>query len=300
MRSITKGQCPFVDACAFNHEPNKKGNCKGRLRSPPPTGSLHRTSKCHGKGSGDGNAERHQNLLLTVRQGKQTHHFVNKSRKEVARRQIHVIISMFPNVQNSNLQVDANSKTSVHTNTQLILLRNGKQHLLQFAFHRMMNTGCSDKNQSDDKTQFRGRLRHLANKYVLKKGSHPDRIRKTAKSKRSNIRGKTCRMVTRACTQFHVRILRIKHMFFKPSREFIVDLRSSPHVMSKIHVAPEEQESIQKSKDPFVIMTANGTLLIRQKKQQKRHCTRRIVIVRAICEKSHFQKNLRVANRRMT
>ena len=57
------------------------------------------------------------------------------------------------------------------------------------------------KNQSDDKAQSQVTLHYLANKYVLKKGTvgtyawrHPNRIRQSAKSKRSSIRGKIYRM----------------------------------------------------------------------------------------------------------
>ena len=37
--------CAFGETCAFKHEPNKRGNGKGRLPSPSPTGSTHRNSK---------------------------------------------------------------------------------------------------------------------------------------------------------------------------------------------------------------------------------------------------------------
>ena len=53
------------------------------------------------------------------------HRTEKTSRKDVARREIHVIIGMFPNVQNSNLETDAGSKTSMHTNTQLNLFMKG-------------------------------------------------------------------------------------------------------------------------------------------------------------------------------
>ena len=58
------------------------------------------------------------------------------------------------------------------------------------------------KVQSDDKTQFRVRLRYLPNKYVLG-CSPPHLISKSAKSKRSNIRGKIHRMDLAQC-QFHI------------------------------------------------------------------------------------------------
>ena len=73
---------------------------------------------------------------------------------------------MFPNVQNSRLQVDADSETSVHTNTQQnLLMKRTNQHRLLSTFHRMVNDRC----QSDDKTQYQVKRHHLAKKYVLKK-----------------------------------------------------------------------------------------------------------------------------------
>ena len=53
----TKGQCSFADSSAFKHEPNKKGNGKGRPRSPSSTRSPHRNSKSDGKGGDDGKAK---------------------------------------------------------------------------------------------------------------------------------------------------------------------------------------------------------------------------------------------------
>ena len=86
----------------------------------------------------------HQNLLVKVRQGKRTDYLVQASRKEVAKREIHVIIGMWPSVHNSELRVNADSETSVHTNTQQHMLMQRKiQHQLQFTFHRMMNDRCN-------------------------------------------------------------------------------------------------------------------------------------------------------------
>ena len=50
---------------------------------------------------------------------------------------------MFPNVKNSMFQVDAHSKTRVHTNTQQnLLMQRNIQHRLPFTFHGMMNDSC--------------------------------------------------------------------------------------------------------------------------------------------------------------
>ena len=125
--------------------------------------------------------------------------------RKLPERGIHVIIGMFLDVQNSDLQMYANSETSVQTNTQLNLLMTRElQRLLQFSFHRMMNDRCNCETFFSRMTrpQHRVRLHHLASKYVLngeKVGptlgwSHSDRISKSAKSKRSNGRGKIYRM----------------------------------------------------------------------------------------------------------
>ena len=65
-----------------------------------------------------------------------------------------------------------------------------------------------------------------------------------------------------------------RHRFFKPSpasnassppmrtstvREVIVDSEASLHMMSINDLAPEEQETNRKPKQPSVIMTASGT-----------------------------------------
>ena len=79
----------------------------------------------------------HQNLPVRL--------LCTTSRKEGAQREIQVTIDMFPNLQNSELQVDA--ETSVHTNT--------RQNLL-IAIHIPPNDERQmqiQKNQSDDKTK---------------------------------------------------------------------------------------------------------------------------------------------------
>ena len=79
------------------------------------------------------------------------------------------MIGVFPNVQNSKLHLDANSETSVFTNTLLEMLLLQKKSAT-FAVHTMANDERqmqSQKMQSDDKTQVRVRLHHLANRYCL-------------------------------------------------------------------------------------------------------------------------------------
>ena len=64
-----------------------------------------------------------------------------------------------------NLQSDASSETSVHTKTQ----RKKKSATIANDIAAHDERQMQLRNiQSDDKTQFRVRLRHLANKYVLK------------------------------------------------------------------------------------------------------------------------------------
>ena len=56
--------------------------------------------------------------VLKARQGKRTGYFVRASQKEVARSENHVKMYIFQNVQESKHQVDANSETSVYSNTR--------------------------------------------------------------------------------------------------------------------------------------------------------------------------------------
>ena len=66
---------------------------------------------------------------------------------------------------------------------------------------------------------------------------------------------------------YKIRVLQTQSpaMFFSLSlttserqREYIVDQGASRHMMSKNNLTPEEQETIQKSKGPPVVMTASG------------------------------------------
>ena len=152
------------------------------------------------------------------------------------------------------------------------------------------------KIQSEDKTQYRVRLHHVANKYVLEgeigtyTWSHPDWISKSTKPKRSDIREKIYRMdfehgrkARKAAYILHKNVYTVpvsysenRNRFFTPSpadsffftlsnfieRERIQWTRELPsfHMMSYSDSTPKEQETIQNSKDPSVIVTANGTI----------------------------------------
>ena len=103
---------------------------------------------------------------------------------------------MFVNVQNSNLLPDASSETSVHTNTQLNLLLNRKSALI--AIHipsndepqmQLRTVQSDDKNPiPSDTSSSREQVCSQKGEIVTYTWSHPDRIRKSAKSKPSNIR----------------------------------------------------------------------------------------------------------------
>ena len=81
-----------------------------------------------------------QKFLVKVRQEKPTDYLAQTSRKEVAKGEINVIIGMFPNVQYSKLQVNADSETGIHINTQQnVLMKRKILHRFQFAFRRMMD-----------------------------------------------------------------------------------------------------------------------------------------------------------------
>ena len=79
-----------------------------------------------------------------------------------------VIIAMSPIVQNSKLQPDAGTETGVLVDAQLhLLMTETIQQPLQSTSLRMINADAITKNQSDDETQFRVRLRHLTNSTPL-------------------------------------------------------------------------------------------------------------------------------------
>ena len=133
----------------------------------------------------------HQNLLVKcVRDSEQTTLYTT-SRKES-----NVMIGMFPNVQNSKLQVDADSETSVRTHTAKIAYE--KKNAATVAIH----ITASDEQHTEVQRQ-KCRMTRLNSEsgsiisrtVVFKKGrigtctwSHPDSIQKSEKTKRCNIR----------------------------------------------------------------------------------------------------------------
>ena len=110
----------------------------------------HRNSKGDGKGGADGGAEGSiPKLTGKSPSGKANRLLCTNSTKKVAKGDIHVVIGMFANVQNSKLQVDADSETSVHTNSlQNLLWKRTIQHRSRFTFHRMMNDRCNYRKVS--------------------------------------------------------------------------------------------------------------------------------------------------------
>ena len=63
IRWIPKDQCSFGDSYAFKHEPNKRGQGKGRPCSPLPTGLPHRNSGGDGQVLMTEERKAHQYLL---------------------------------------------------------------------------------------------------------------------------------------------------------------------------------------------------------------------------------------------
>ena len=109
--------------------------------------------------------------------------------------EIPAIIGMFFTVQNANLQPDPSSETSVFTNIQLYLLMKISALIAIYTPAHDERQMQLRKIQSDDKTQFRVRLHHPANRYVLKReklGPTPGFIQTGSENQR---------------TTFHVRML---------------------------------------------------------------------------------------------
>ena len=220
-----RGQGSWGEACAFKHDPNKKGKGKGRLGSP------HRNSEGGWKGSDDGSAEGAPTFTgkKSVRE-KRTANFVQTSWKEVAQRWNSCIFWHVPEWTQFKAPGECRFG-SLPTNTQQNLLLKRIQHRLVFTFHQMMNNRCkngkiSRMTRPNTEWDF---IISRTNTYTKKIGtyiwSHPVWISKSAKSKRSNILREICSMdlehekkkqgkqlgfYTRTCTRFQVHILTIK------------------------------------------------------------------------------------------
>ena len=132
-------------------------------------------------------------------------------------------------MRNSN--PDPSSKTSVHTHMQqnLLMKRNKSATIAVLSTTNDERQMQLKKVQSDDKTQFRVKLDHLANRYVLKKDKlgptlgvrQSPKIREIQTLQHSrkdpsigprawtNIQEHQLRHCTTTCTKFQVRILRI-------------------------------------------------------------------------------------------
>ena len=142
------------------------------------------------------------------------------------------------------------------------------------------------KVQSDDKTQFRVRLPHLANRSVLKRGIWGPTlgVQTGSKSQRNpnaptlgeRSIGQTVRveeMARKSAWTLHKNVYTIPASYsenrpasnassppVRTSQEnFIVDSRTSLRMKSKNKLASEKQETVRRSKDPSVMMTATGT-----------------------------------------
>ena len=160
-RWTRKDQCSFGEACAFKHDPNKKGKGKGRPRSPSPSGSPHRNSKGDGQGSDDARDRGTVKLTDKSLSGKANRPPCTNFMKGSCQKEIHVIVDIVPKEQNSKLQVVADWETSVHANTQQhVLMQRNFQHRFFFTFLLWMNDRCQDPISSG--------LHHLANKCVLR------------------------------------------------------------------------------------------------------------------------------------
>ena len=152
-RWITKGRCSFGGMRILARPEHVNSQVRNNLVHSLQRIHRNEIRKGDWKGSDGGGAKAHQNLLVNVRQGKQTDDLVKTQRNDVARREIHVIISTFPNVQNSNLKANAIRR-------------------LQITCHRMMNDRrnygkLSRMTRPNSEWHF---IISRTNTYVLKKG----------------------------------------------------------------------------------------------------------------------------------
>ena len=104
--------------------------------------------------------------------------------------------------ENSKLQEDADSETCVHANTQQNFVTKGEiQDRLLLTFHRLMNDRCNygKFNPMTRPSTERDFISSRTSAFSKRKigtfsWSHLERISKSVKTKRSNIRGKIYRM----------------------------------------------------------------------------------------------------------
>ena len=230
----------------------------------------------------------HQNLLVKVRQGKRTGYFVCTSRGEVVRREIRAIFGMLPNVHDSKpSRMLVRKQVCIQTHTPLNLLtkrKNSKYCNLHpdtlWTPDAIANDSVGWQDPIPSKISLsRDQVCSESEKLGTYTGSHPDRIRKSAKSKRSNFRGTIHRMdlahgsngkeISLDIAQERVQNCKVFVFWETESweqcvvtsrkRDFIVDWGASFRMMGKSGLTPEEQAKSRKSKDPAVVMTANGT-----------------------------------------
>ena len=182
IRWITEGQCSFGEACAFKHDPNKKSKREDLVHL---LRHVYRTEtrKVTEKVAMTQVLKTDRKIVVKVRQEKRTYCLVQTSRKEVAKIDIH-FLACSRMCKNSKLQVDANSETSVPSNTQQNMLT-----IRQLSAPSAIHIPSKDARQAQ--SQYREGLHHLANKYVLKRenGTRTWSL-EPAKSKRSNLRRK--------------------------------------------------------------------------------------------------------------
>ena len=107
--------------------------------------------------------------------------------RKLSKRTLPVLFDMFLNVQNSKLQPDASSETSMFTNSQLNLLMK-KKNSATVAIHIPANDERKlklQKIQSDAKTRFRVRPpSSLAMKCVLGEGENWDQHLESSRQNR--------------------------------------------------------------------------------------------------------------------
>ena len=214
--------------------------------------------------------------------GKANRLLCTNSTKKVAKGDLDVVIGMFPNVQNSKLPVDADSETSVHTNSlQNLLWKRTIQHRSRVAFHRMMNDRC---NYGKVSWMTRDPITREPTLGVVQTGSQNQRNSNAPTFEGRSIEWtlRMAEMARKSVWTLHTNVYEIpgsysenRQRFFKPSpasnvssphmknfereRDLIRDSGASLQIMNQSDLTPEEQETVRKSKDPSVIMTANGT-----------------------------------------
>ena len=298
--SVGSQKAMFIWHALLKHDQNKKGKGRGRLRSLSPTHSLHQNSKCDGKGSDDRRAEGTQRVAGKKQSGKRRDDLVQAAKTRSCQRRNSCNYWHVP--ERTKFKAPGGCKFGDKcAYKRTAKLADEKRNSASIAVYIPSNDEPQmqqRKTQSDDRTQHRVRLHHLANKYFLK-GRNWDlhlesprldlKIRKiqTLQHSRKGLSNGLWAWKKKKTSAWilHKNVYKIpgscsenRHRFFKPSPasnvffsilEYVEgEWAASLHVISKMCMWLQKNRKRFKSRRVHQLVGLQMELLIDLKKQQ--------------------------------